>query len=60
MILEKRETSMTATVKVTIITGAGTGIGKATTLAFLNDGYNVAFAGRRKDVLEFEKWEGDR
>ena len=38
--------------KVAIITGAGSGIGKATALAFLNDGYRVAFAGRRRDALE--------
>jgi len=38
--------------KVAIITGAGSGIGKATALAFLNDGYRVAFAGRRQDALE--------
>jgi len=38
--------------KVAIITGAGSGIGKATALAFLKDGWNVALAGRRKDALE--------
>ena len=38
--------------KVAIITGAGSGIGKATALVFLNDGYRVAFAGRRPDALE--------
>lgn len=38
--------------KVAVITGAGSGIGKATALAFLNDGYCVTFAGRRRDALE--------
>ena len=38
--------------KVAVITGAGTGIGKAVTLAFLRDGYRVALAGRRKEPLE--------
>src|SRR5262245_10577387 len=38
--------------KIAIITGAGSGIGKATALAFLKDGWKVALAGRRKDVLE--------
>ncbi len=38
--------------KVAIITGAGSGIGKAVTLAFLKDGYRVALAGRRADALE--------
>ena len=38
--------------KVAIITGAGSGIGKATALAFLNDGYSVGFAGRRAHALE--------
>jgi NADP-dependent 3-hydroxy acid dehydrogenase YdfG len=38
--------------KVAIITGAGSGIGKETALAFLNNGYSVALAGRRPDALE--------
>lgn len=38
--------------KVAIVTGAGSGIGKAVALAFLKDGYHVALAGRRKDALE--------
>jgi len=43
---------MASDCKVAIITGAGSGIGKATTLAFLDEGYHVALAGRRKDALE--------
>ncbi len=38
--------------KVAIITGAGSGIGRATALAFLADGYAVALAGRRQEALE--------
>jgi NAD(P)-dependent dehydrogenase (short-subunit alcohol dehydrogenase family) len=38
--------------RVAIITGAGRGIGKATALAFLQDGYRVALAGRDRDALE--------
>ncbi|MBM3960109.1 MAG: SDR family oxidoreductase [SAR202 cluster bacterium] len=38
--------------KVAIVTGAGSGIGRAVSLALLNDGYKVALAGRRKDALE--------
>ena len=38
--------------KVAIVTGAGTGIGKYTTLALLKEGYSVALAGRRAAVLE--------
>ena len=38
--------------KVAIVTGAGSGIGKATALALLKDGYRVSLAGRRKDRLE--------
>ena len=38
--------------KVAIVTGAGSGIGKATALVLLKDGYRVSLAGRRKDRLE--------
>ncbi len=38
--------------KIAIVTGAGTGIGKHTSLAFLREGYAVTLAGRRKELLE--------
>ncbi len=38
--------------KAAVVTGAGTGIGRAVALAFLKDGYCVALAGRRKELLE--------
>jgi NAD(P)-dependent dehydrogenase (short-subunit alcohol dehydrogenase family) len=38
--------------KVAIVTGGGTGVGKAAALALLADGWNVAVAGRRKEPLE--------
>jgi NAD(P)-dependent dehydrogenase (short-subunit alcohol dehydrogenase family) len=44
--------------KVAVITGAGTGIGKAASLAFLRDGYRVALAGRRREPLEQTVAEG--
>ena len=43
---------MSSTGKVAIITGAGTGIGKSCALALLKDGWSVALAGRRAELLE--------
>ena len=38
--------------RVAIVTGAGSGVGRASALALLQDGYSVALAGRRPDTLE--------
>jgi len=43
---------MTQTSKIAIVTGAGSGIGKATALALLKDGWSVVLAGRRQANLE--------
>lgn len=45
--------------KVAIVTGAGTGIGKHTTLALLDAGYSVVLAGRRLTRLEAVVEESD-
>ena len=36
--------------KVAIVTGAGSGIGKASALALSREGYAVVLAGRRKEL----------
>jgi NAD(P)-dependent dehydrogenase (short-subunit alcohol dehydrogenase family) len=38
--------------RVAVITGAGSGIGRASALALCKDGWTVALLGRRKDALE--------
>jgi NAD(P)-dependent dehydrogenase (short-subunit alcohol dehydrogenase family) len=38
--------------KIAIVTGAGSGIGRAAAIALLKDGYSVALCGRRPEPLE--------
>ena len=46
--------------RIAIVTGAGSGIGKASALALLAEGWCVAFAGRRVERLEKAAAEGKR
>lgn len=43
---------MSSHTKVAIVTGAGTGVGKAVALALAKDGFAIVLAGRRKEPLE--------
>jgi len=43
---------MSEAAKIAIVTGAGSGIGRATAHALIDDGWTVALAGRRLDALE--------
>jgi NAD(P)-dependent dehydrogenase (short-subunit alcohol dehydrogenase family) len=43
---------MSSSAKTALVTGAGTGIGKAVALALLKNNYNVVLAGRRQALLE--------
>jgi len=42
---------MSSAPRTAVVTGAGSGIGRAVALALLEDGYHVALAGRRADAL---------
>ena len=41
-----------STSRIAIVTGAGSGIGRAAALALLGDGWSVALAGRRAEPLQ--------
>jgi NAD(P)-dependent dehydrogenase (short-subunit alcohol dehydrogenase family) len=43
---------MHANEKIAMVTGGGSGVGKATALALLHEGYAVVLAGRRQETLE--------
>ena len=44
--------------KVAVVTGAGTGVGKAVSIALMREGYAAVLAGRRQDKLEETAQEG--
>lgn len=46
------ETTLNATRKIAVVTGAGSGVGRMTALALLDDGWTVVLAGRRADPLQ--------
>jgi NAD(P)-dependent dehydrogenase (short-subunit alcohol dehydrogenase family) len=43
---------MSQSIKVAIVTGAGSGVGEAAALALAREGYAVTLSGRRKEMLE--------
>ena len=43
---------MTDSLRVAVVTGAGTGIGRAVALGLTDDGFHVALAGRTQEKLD--------
>ena len=46
--------------KIAVVTGAGTGVGRAASLALMNAGFTVVLAGRRLEKLEETQKLGDK
>jgi NAD(P)-dependent dehydrogenase (short-subunit alcohol dehydrogenase family) len=43
---------MSASAKIALVTGAGTGVGRAVAIALAKAGYSIVLAGRRKEMLD--------
>src|SRR6202521_4253057 len=56
--MEKAEAVMAGLQRVAVVTGAGTGIGKAVALSLMREGYAAVLAGRRKEKLDETAGEG--
>jgi NAD(P)-dependent dehydrogenase (short-subunit alcohol dehydrogenase family) len=46
--------------RIAIVTGAGTGIGRACSLALLEDGWSVVLAGRRREPLDATQRQAEK
>jgi NAD(P)-dependent dehydrogenase (short-subunit alcohol dehydrogenase family) len=51
-VAKELEMSVVQSSRIAIVTGAGSGIGRAAALALLGDGWSVALAGRRPEPLQ--------
>src|SRR6185312_4996443 len=49
---ERKGHRMAASAKIALVTGAGTGVGRAVAIALAKAGYNLVLAGRRREMLD--------